>query len=694
MIRKSCILFVLLALGCVLCLTNGFADEWAEFTEAIRVAEEMKSAANDFIADRPGDIQGTPEFQKVPENIIGTASTAPPAQMYWTIVEVGASAIQRANLDGSQVEDLVTTGLSLPGGIALDLAGGKMYWTDWGTNGIHCADLDGSNVETLVTGLNNPPWSIALDGAGGKMYWTIGAIGGVDGEIQRADVDGSNVEILITGLYWPQYITLDAAGGKMYWTIAGPGASAIQRANLDGSQVEDLVTTGLSLPGGIALDLAGGKMYWTDWGTNGIHCADLDGSNVETLVTGLNTDPWGIAVDGAGGKMYWTMGPIGGDHEDEIHRANLDGSSTQILVTGLNRARYIALGIEPVSPPITPIAFRPSEIADQTFTVGTDVSLDLPIATGGTEPYRYTLTPDLPEGLVFDSVNPWIGGTPTAEMPVTDYTYTATDATGASAALNFTIEVLEEGILGDPLDVNGDGQITVIDLAIVALFYGTRVAVGVSLPADVNADGGVDLLDLTLVAQGIDAAGGGGNGLSLDDVEAALAAVAEQVGALEAAAEAPMGFGTRQDVLSGGIAYRNVAAAFADAKHPTKIGDAQLGKGTVVLKGLLELLAEMGAIPELTALLRNYPNPFNPETWIPYHLATDVEVVLTIYNVRGVAVRKLTLGHQPAGVYESRGRAAYWDGRNQTGEPVASGLYFYTLTAGDFTATRKLLIRK
>ena len=99
-------------------------------------------------------------------------------------------------------------------------------------------------------------------------------------------------------------------------------------------------------------------------------------------------------------------------------------------------------------------------------------------------------------------------------------------------------------------------------------------------------------------------------------------------------------------------------------------------------------------IPDETALLSNYPNPFNPETWIPYQLAKSADVTLTIYDVRGVVVRQLVLGHQPAGVYQSRGRAAYWDGRNALGEPVASGVYFYTLTAGNFTATQKLLIRK
>lgn len=100
------------------------------------------------------------------------------------------------------------------------------------------------------------------------------------------------------------------------------------------------------------------------------------------------------------------------------------------------------------------------------------------------------------------------------------------------------------------------------------------------------------------------------------------------------------------------------------------------------------------SIPDTTTLLPNYPNPFNPETWIPYQLATDADVTLTIYDVRGSVVRTLTLGHQSAGVYESRGRAAYWNGRNQQGESVASGIYFYKLTAGDFTATRKLLIAK
>ena len=99
-------------------------------------------------------------------------------------------------------------------------------------------------------------------------------------------------------------------------------------------------------------------------------------------------------------------------------------------------------------------------------------------------------------------------------------------------------------------------------------------------------------------------------------------------------------------------------------------------------------------LPAETALLLNYPNPFNPETWIPYQLADAADVTLTIYNLQGVVVRRLVMGHRPAGFYHGRARAAHWNGRNQLGESVASGVYFYKLVAGEFSATRKMLIRK
>ncbi len=200
-------------------------------------------------------------------------------------------------------------------------------------------------------------------------------------------------------------------------------------------------------------------------------------------------------------------------------------------------------------------------------------------------------------------------------------------------------------------DVNADGVVDVLDLMIVAENFGRFEA---PLTGDVNGDGEVNREDIIAV---------------LD--------------ALEAVAAAPAAVSTTESLQR-----------WIDQAKQLNSTDARFQKGIAVLENLLTPLRDTETIPKATALLANYPNPFNPETWIPYQLAKPADVTLTIYSVEGALVRTLALGHHPAGIYQSRSRAAYWDGRNMMGEPVASGLYFYTLTTGEFSATRKLLIRK
>ena len=267
------------------------------------------------------------------------------SKIYWTDSRAG---IKRANLDGSSIQELVTGGA--PIGIALDVAGGRIYWTDWGTGWgvvdgtfwgtckIQGANLDGSNVQNLVTGLI-APIGIALDVAGGKIYWTDLDTRGT-ARIQSASLDGSGILVLVTGLAAPNDIALDVGGGKIYWTDRRTGK--IQRANLDGSSIQDLVT-GLAAPDGIALDVGGGKIYWTDRQTGKIQRANLDGSSIQDLVTGL-IEPTDVALDVPGGKIYWT--DLSRDSaRDRIQRANLDGSRTEDLVTtGLESPLSIALG--------------------------------------------------------------------------------------------------------------------------------------------------------------------------------------------------------------------------------------------------------------------------------------------------------------------------------------------------------------
>ncbi len=177
------------------------------------------------------------------KDVSSTGGSTP--KMYWP--DSVTDKIQRANLDGSNVEDLVTTGLSDPDGIAMDAAGGKIYWTDTLTDKIQRANLDGSNIEDLITEGLGDPNIIALDISGGKMYWTDWIMN----KIQRANLDGSNIEDLVTELGDPRGLALDVVGGKIYWTDVG--TSKIQRANLDGSNVEDLISTGLRSPRCIAL---------------------------------------------------------------------------------------------------------------------------------------------------------------------------------------------------------------------------------------------------------------------------------------------------------------------------------------------------------------------------------------------------------------------------------------------------------
>jgi hypothetical protein len=204
------------------------------------------------------------------------------------------------------------------------------------------------------------------------------------------------------------------------------------------------------------------------------------------------------------------------------------------------------------------------------------------------------------------------------------------------------------------VDVNGDGQVDAEDLSLVSNYL-DQPAPEIP-PVDVNNDGVVTIADLVQVAQYL-----GQSTTSPAPVHVAV----------------PVGL--RYETVEGWI----------DQARVEDDGSLVFYQGIAKLEYLLILI-----IPEETALLHNYPNPFNPETWIPYHLSQPADVVLTIYSIDGKVVSRLDLGHQAAGYYQDKSRAAHWDGRNAIGERVASGVYFYTFTAGDFAATRKMLIMK
>ena len=200
-------------------------------------------------------------------------------------------------------------------------------------------------------------------------------------------------------------------------------------------------------------------------------------------------------------------------------------------------------------------------------------------------------------------------------------------------------------------DIDRDGVVNIQDLVIVGTRFGQRG----QNSADVNGDGLVDIVDLVLVA-----------------------------GAFSEEAAAPSLYPQGLELLTA----VDVRQWLIQAQH-LALTDPDYLNGITVLEQLLAALT-----PKQTVLLPNYPNPFNPETWMPYHLSNDANVQISIYDTRGELVRWLDLGHQIAGYYADRGKAAYWDGRNNQGESVASGVYFYHLSADDYSATRKMLVLK
>ena len=310
-------------------------------------------------------------------------------RIYWTGRQEQSygSLIRRAHLDGSNVEQVIDSVRGIQG-FALDATHGAIYWTEIYEVSpsvtrirFRCADLDGSNGQILVsdimvTGERGPVGSVYLDMPDGKVYWVsldVVVSSPVDAtfrhRIQRANLDGSSAEILLTfehphSLGRPSQafvgqpklagLALDTINGKMYWAWSGPVDNKIQRANLDGSNVENLYvgtffetdegTGDADSMKGIDLDIAAGKMYWTSrcsspvagwcqklgYGLSRIRRANLDGSNVETLVSRMSVVPSNInisRVDLADGKMYWLRwsGPV------HIERADLDGSNAEIL---------------------------------------------------------------------------------------------------------------------------------------------------------------------------------------------------------------------------------------------------------------------------------------------------------------------------------------------------------------------------
>lgn len=248
-------------------------------------------------------------------------------RLYWT--DRGRGKIQSARLDGTDIAEAlgVDDGINTPVGLAVDPVAGKLYWSevdyDAHLGRIRRSNLDGANIESLMTlthaSLTREPNALALDVAEGRVYWTEGGTN----RVMRADLNGANEQTLAsTNIGVPYGIALDPIAQKIYW-VNGGGPHRIERMNVDGSAREPLYDQSLN-PIGLALDLAGGRVIWSDYFTGGTYARDMGGGNAVLLAPWSG---WALAVDAEATKVY----SIGTDVAP-LRRVSLDGSDPEELI--------------------------------------------------------------------------------------------------------------------------------------------------------------------------------------------------------------------------------------------------------------------------------------------------------------------------------------------------------------------------
>ena len=437
-------------------------------------------------------------------------------------------------------------------------------------------------------------------------------------------------------------LNITVGGGKVYWTEkTGESGGTINSANLNGSGVTELASI-FATPMGIAVDVTNSKLYWTN-SAGRIQSANLNGSRITNVIPGGLESPMDLAL--AGGNAYWTQG------NGSVRFVNLRGTKQiRNISTGTDTPGSLVIGGGKVY--WTETAGESGGTVNSANLNGTGatqlasiLAAPVGIAVDGARSKLYwsnargRIQSANLDGSKIQNVVSGLGSPSELVLSNSIATPTAAATTTTTTASNAKY------------DVNSDGSVDNTDAGLVADAMGTSNA-----RYDVNGDGTVNFLDLLLVFDNRD----------------------------PGAAGAPTIVGMKLSAAQIDIIEEQIDLLIAtNDRSPAAM------RTLIYLQQLL-----VTARPEKTQLLANYPNPFNPETWIPYELATDTNVRITIYNTQGVVIRSLQFGHQSAGYYVGRDRAAYWDGRNALGEQVASGLYFYQLETDEMSLMRKMVILK
>ena len=441
-------------------------------------------------------------------------------------------------------------------------------------------------------------------------------------------------------------LNIAIGGSKVYWTeMTGESGGTINSANLDGTGVTELASI-FATPIGIAIDTAGSKLYWTN-SAGRIQSANLDGSRITNVLQNL-PGPMDIAV--ARGIVYWTQ-----------FDATASAGNVGIVnpTAAQTVARYVSTGSD------TPgsIVVNGGKVYWTEMTGGSGGTVNS-ANLNGTGAAQLASILAAPIGIAVDGSRSklyWTNSRGRVQSANLNGSGIKNVVSGLgspgdmvlSNSITAPAAAPAETASDSKYDVNGDGTVDLKDRNAVAV---ASLTDSPDAKYDVNGDGAVDAFDLIEIIENL----------------------------TPGAAGAPTLFGMQLTVAQIDRLQEQIdLLVAANDRSPAAM------RTLIYLQQLL-----VTARPEKTQLLANYPNPFNPETWIPYELATDTNVKVTIYNTQGVVIRTLQLGHQSGGYYTGRDRAAYWDGRNALGEQVASGLYFYQLETDEMSLMRKMVILK
>ncbi|MBM3234809.1 hypothetical protein FJZ31_00780 [Candidatus Poribacteria bacterium] len=453
-----------------------------------------------------------------------------------------------------------------------------------------------------------------------------------------------------------------------YETYPGVGPYSIYLADIDGNGYNDLIATNyFSDTLSVYINKMEGTFskpinYATERWPYSIHVTDVDGDGYNDIIV-ANTNQNNVSVfknNGDGTFQTRVNFSVGGSPWS-IFANDFDADGDlDCVVTNIDNNTVSILANDQYGVPIPPKPTLASPL-DGATGVSTKPTLSWNASSGAMSyQLQVSTNANFSTTVVDQSAIPDTSYYVTGLLNYTTYYWrvNASSAAGTSdwsSAWKFTTAPR-------PGDVSGNGEVTAYDASLVLQHVVGLIELSPDAQeaADVTGNGTITALDAALILQ-------------------------YTVGLI-------IKFPVESEPIAPAMNPKNETQVLAEAI--AQLEDTPLTKEQKQVLEELKRLVSQKLPPAQTALFQNFPNPFNPETWIPFELAREAEVVIQIYNIKGELVRTLPIGHRPAGSYLSKEKAVFWNGTNQNGEAVANGLYFYTLKAGEFQATRKMILVK